>query len=63
VVVLPKLTDAEELPPGVHTANWEEFELRFGGSSPRRQWLSSRLRALLDLAGGGGKLRRGIRLG
>ncbi len=56
--VLPKLTDAEELPPGVHTANWEEFESQFGGSSPRRQWLLSRLRALLELAGTGGQLRR-----
>jgi predicted nucleotidyltransferase len=56
--VLPKLTDAEELPPGVHTADWEEFESRFGGFSPKRLWLLSRLRALLELASTGGQLRR-----
>jgi hypothetical protein len=50
VVVLPDLTDAGELPPGVHTASWHEFESQFGGSSPRRLWLSIRLRALVELA-------------
>ena len=34
------------------------MEARFGGSSSRRIWLSGRLRALLDLAGTSGKLRR-----
>jgi hypothetical protein len=58
VVVLPELTDAGELPPGVHLAGWQEFQFRFGGSSPRRVWLSGRLRALLELAATSGKLRR-----
>jgi hypothetical protein len=58
VVVLPDLTDAGELPPGVHTASWHEFESQFGGSSPRRLWLSIRLRALVGLAATTGKLRR-----
>ncbi len=56
--MLPELTDTGELPPGVHIANWQEFESRFGGSSPRRVWLSGRLRAILELAGNGGQLRR-----
>jgi hypothetical protein len=58
VVVLPELTDVGELPPGVHLAGWQEFQSRFGGSSPRRVWLSGRLRALLELAATNGKLRR-----
>jgi predicted nucleotidyltransferase len=56
--VLPELTDRGELPPGVHVADWQEFQARFCGSSSRRIWLSSRLRALLALAGASGKLRR-----
>jgi hypothetical protein len=56
--VLPELTDQGELPPGVHVADWQEFQARFCGSSSRRIWLSSRLRALLGLAGASGKLRR-----
>jgi hypothetical protein len=58
VVVLPELTDAGELPPGVHVASWEEIQSRFCGSSLRRVWLSGRLRKLLDLAATNGKLRR-----
>jgi len=58
VVVLPELTDVGELPPGVHLSGWQEFQSRFGGSSPRRVWLSGRLRALLELAATNGKLRR-----
>jgi len=57
-VVLPELTDAGELPPGVHLSGWQEFQSRFGGSSPRRVCLSGRLRALLELAAANGKLRR-----
>jgi hypothetical protein len=56
--VLPELTAEGELPPGVHAADWQEFQARFGGSSLRRAWLSGRLRALLDLAASTGKLRR-----
>jgi hypothetical protein len=42
----------------VHVADWQEFEARFCGSSLRRTWLSGRLRALLELAAKGGKLRQ-----
>jgi len=58
LVVLPELTIDGELPPGVHTADWPEFISRFGGSSPRRLWLPSRLRTILELAATGGRLRR-----
>jgi hypothetical protein len=56
--VLPELTGEGELPPGVHGADWQEFQARFGRSSSRRLWLSGRLWALLDLAATNGKLRR-----
>ena len=58
MVVLPELTKDGELPPGVHVADWQEFQSRFGGSSPRRVWLSGRLRTLVELAAASGKLRR-----
>jgi hypothetical protein len=57
-VVLPEFTGEGELPPGVHVADWQEFQARFCGSSSRRIWLSGRLRALLALAATNGKLRR-----
>ncbi|HXA53052.1 MAG TPA: hypothetical protein VNV86_22195 [Candidatus Acidoferrum sp.] len=56
--MLPELNDDGELPPGVHTADWREFESRFGVSSPRRLWLSGRLQVILELAATGGRLRR-----
>ena len=55
--MLPPLSEEGELPPGVHVADWQEFQSRFG-TTPRRVWLSERLRSLLELAGAGGKLRR-----
>jgi hypothetical protein len=58
VFVLPDLTNYGELPPGVHLATWPEFESRFGCLSPRRLWLSGRLRTILQLAATGGRLRR-----
>jgi predicted nucleotidyltransferase len=58
VVVLPELTAEGDLPPGVHGADWQEFQSRFGCSSPRRVWLSGRLRELVELAAISGKLRR-----
>jgi hypothetical protein len=57
-VVLPELTAEGELPPGVHIADWQEFQSRFCSSSPRRGWLSGRFRTLLELAATGGELRR-----
>jgi hypothetical protein len=56
--VLPESTAEGDLPPGVHVADWQEFQTRFCGSSSRRTWLSGRLRLLLDLAAINGKLRR-----
>ena len=56
--MLPALSPEGELPAGVHVANWDELETRFGGPSPRRLWLSSRLRTLVDLAATTGQLRR-----
>jgi len=56
--VLPELTENGELPPGVHVADWPEFQSRFCGSSLQRQWLSDRLRTLLELAATTGELRR-----
>lgn len=56
--MLPELTHQGELPPGVHLVDWQEFQDRFCGSSPRRIWVSGRLRALLELARTSGKLRR-----
>lgn len=58
MVVLPGFAVEGELPPGIHMADWHEFQSRFGGSSLRRAWLSGRLRALLELAGSNGRLRR-----
>jgi len=57
-VVLPELIGEGELPPGVHVADWQEFQSRFCGSSLRRVWLSGLLRELLALAATSGKLRR-----
>ena len=56
--MLPELTAEGELRPGVNIADWQEFGARFRSSSPRRVWLSVRLRILLELAATGGKLRR-----
>lgn len=56
--MLPSFTSEGGLPVGVHVANWHEFRSRFGVGTSRRVWLLSRLRALLDLAAGTGKLRR-----
>ena len=58
LIVLPELTNDGELPPGVHIADWQEFNSRFGRSSPRRLWLSGRLQAILELAATGRQLRR-----
>ncbi len=56
--VLPQLNQDGELPPGVHIADWTELERIFSGLSLRRVWLAGRLRSLIELAKGTGKLRR-----
>ena len=58
MVVLPDFSVEGELPPGIHTADWRKFQSRFGGSSLRRDWLTGRLRELLELANSNRKLRR-----
>jgi hypothetical protein len=57
-MVLPEFGPEGDLPPGVHIANWQVFLSRFGAATPRRIWLSGRLRALVELATASGKLRR-----
>jgi len=47
-----------DLPAGVHAVGWAEFQERFGIQTPRRVWLLSRLRALIELAQTTGALRR-----
>ena len=54
--MLPEFSSDGDLPLGVHPANWQEFQSRFGTGTPRRLWLSSRFSALVALAAG--KLRR-----
>jgi hypothetical protein len=49
-LVLPEFTSEEELPIGVHLANWQEFQARFGVGTPRRSWLFRRFQALVELA-------------
>jgi hypothetical protein len=56
--VLPEFTAEGNLPPGVHMADWQEFQARFCYSSARRAWLAGRLRALVELAAMNGKLLR-----
>jgi len=48
--VLPEFTSEGELPAGVHLANWQEFQARFGAGTPRRSWLFRRFQALVELA-------------
>ncbi len=58
MIVLPELTSEGELPPGVHVADWQEFQSRFGSITLRRVWLLGRLQALVALAMSTGQLRR-----
>ncbi len=58
VMVLPEFSLDGDLPAGVHFTSWLEFRARFGKSSSRRVWLTSRLEALVDLVAKSGKLRR-----
>lgn len=58
MIVLAEFTSEGDLPLGVHSANWREFQSRFGTSTPRRVWLLGRLELLLGLATSTKKLRR-----
>lgn len=56
--MLPAFTSEGDLPVGVHLADWQEFQSRFGVGTPRRLWLFGRFRALVGLAASTGPLRR-----
>lgn len=56
--MLPEFNSEGDLPSGVHSADWREFQSRFGMATPRRIWLLGRLQALLKLSSETGKLRR-----
>ncbi len=51
--VLPKFTKTGLLPPGVHSATWEEVCARFGGTPRRARLLEGLLRAATNLRDAG----------
>jgi len=56
--MLPDLTPEGYLPVGVHSANWDELQLRFGRATSRRLWLFRELESIVALAAATKKLRR-----
>jgi hypothetical protein len=52
-VVIPPFETTGELPAGIHLADWQEFESRFGGTSYRQELLAGLLMALRDLKDAG----------
>jgi hypothetical protein len=56
--MLPPFTTSGDLPAGIHTADWEEIEERFGRTSDARLRALRRLRLLYELASRTGKLLR-----
>jgi len=58
VSLLPEFTPEGDLPVGVHSAWWTEFQSRFGTATLRRAWLFGRLETLIAVAADTGKLRR-----
>jgi uncharacterized protein DUF6932 len=56
--MLPSFTTSGDLPAGIHTADWEEIEERFGRISDARLRGLRRLRLLYELASRTGKLLR-----
>ena len=55
--MLPPLNQSGDLPPGVHVADWQEIERRFGTGSKARMRAFATLRRLHELAIGTGALR------
>jgi len=53
VLLLPDFTDSGDLPPGIHSASWSEFEKRFGATSHRQRLLGGLLAALRALRDAG----------
>ena len=54
--MIPEFDECGLLPPGVHPAEWEELEARFGTTAHRRWLLAGLLRALKNLAAAGCRL-------
>jgi hypothetical protein len=51
--MIPNFDEAGNLPPGVHWANWREFEKRFGINKRRRKLLKGLRLALASLRAAG----------
>ena len=60
---LPDFDEKGELPAGVHTASLNEVVVRFGGGTPRRQEVTTRLLHIYELARATGKLGRFVVFG
>lgn len=56
VFMLPSYTDNGCLPPGVHSASWEEVSKRFGGSARRETLLQGLLQAAMNLRTAGARV-------
>lgn len=54
--MLPSFMDNGCLPPGVHSASWEEVAKRFGGSAHRERLLDGLLRAAMNLRAAGARV-------
>jgi hypothetical protein len=59
----PPLNDADDLPPGIHSATLAEVIERFGTSSPRRALIARRLARIYSLVQSTGGLARFIIFG
>src|SRR3990172_11117052 len=57
-MMLPALNNAGDLPVGIHPADWNEIEQRFGRNSARRVQAYAKLRHLHELAHRTGALVR-----
>ena len=56
--MLPPFNDAGDLPEGIHRADWDEIEGRFGKGSERRMRAFVKLLHLYELAERTGRLER-----
>lgn len=61
--MLPALNDRRDLPAGIHSADWDELDYRFGRSSDARVRSITKLRLIYDLAARTGALLRFIVFG
>lgn len=51
--MIPRLNERGNLPPGIHEADWNEMEARFGGTARRAELLAGLREALLALRDAG----------